>query len=29
MNPEILLNDFGIEIIGRRLNIIKEAKKYI
>jgi hypothetical protein len=29
MNSEILLKDFGIEILGRRLNIIKEAKKYL
>jgi len=29
MNPEILLNEFGIEVIGRRLNLIKEAKKYL
>jgi SAM domain (Sterile alpha motif) len=29
MNTEILLNEFGIEIIGRRLNLIKEAKKYV
>src|SRR6266536_2218907 len=28
MNPEILLNEFNIEIVGRRLNLIKEAKKY-
>jgi hypothetical protein len=29
INPEILLNDFNIEIVGRRLNLIKEAKKYL
>ena len=29
MNTEILLNEFGIEVIGRRLNLIKEAKKYL
>ena len=29
MSPEILLNEFGIEITGRRLNLIKEAKKFI
>ena len=29
MNPEILLNEFGIEIIGRRLNLIKEAKNFL
>jgi hypothetical protein len=29
MEPEILLNEFGVEIIGRRLNLIKEAKKFI
>src|SRR5687768_11806872 len=29
MNPETLLNEFGIEVIGRKLNLIKEAKKYL
>jgi len=29
MNPKILLNEFNIEIVGRRLNLIKEAKKYL
>ncbi|CAB5205793.1 unnamed protein product [Rhizophagus irregularis] len=29
MNPEVLLNEFGIEIIGRRLNLIKEAKNFL
>ena len=29
MEPEILLNEFGVEITGRRLNLIKEAKKFI
>jgi len=29
MSSETLCNEFGIEIVGRRLNLIKEAKKYI
>jgi len=29
MNPEILLNEFNIEIVGCRLNLIKEEKKYL
>jgi hypothetical protein len=29
MNSEILLDKFGIEITGRRLNLIREAKKYL
>src|SRR6266540_913910 len=29
ISSETLCNEFGIEIVGRRLNLIKEAKKYI
>ncbi len=29
MSSETLCNKFGIEIVGHRLNLIKEAKKYI